>query len=264
LTYPDLVTRSFLASSLVVTLVAWPATVVVAQAPTGAIAGIVRDSAGLRLDLVAIGIVGADGGEHRATSNDSGSYHIAAVGIGSARLFARRVGYAPETVSVVVVAGRVTHADFIMTAAAQSLSGPVVVADPTRGKMGPFNRRKARGVGAFVTRDDIEKRQPGTMSELLRYLPGVAVTQKMAGEPQPVQMQRSVHSSVQPSCVVQLYVDGHPYPNGNVDDFAPTLIEGVEVYRSASEIPADFRTRDATCGLIALWTRDPDAARRKP
>jgi hypothetical protein len=63
---------------------------------------------------------------------------------------------------------------------------------------------------------------------------------------------------------VQLYVDGHPYPHGNVDDFAPTLIEGVEVYRSASEIPADFRTRDATCGLIALWTRDPDAARQRP
>jgi outer membrane receptor protein involved in Fe transport len=264
LTYPDLVTRAFLSSSLVVTLVAWPATVVVAQAPTGAIAGTVRDSAGLRLDQVAIGIVGANGGEHRATSNDSGSYHIAAVGVGSARLFARRVGYAPETVSVVVLAGGVAHADFVLRATAQMLPAAEAVADPTRGKMGPFNRRKARGVGAFMTRDDIEKRQPGTMSELLRYLPGVAVTQKMAGEPQPVHMQRSVNSSVQASCVVQLYVDGHPYPNGNVDDFAPTLIEGVEVYRSASEIPADFRTRDAMCGLIALWTRDPDAARRRP
>jgi outer membrane receptor protein involved in Fe transport len=264
LTYRDLVTRAFLVSSLVVTLVASPATVVVAQAPTGAITGVVRDSAGLRLELVAIGIVGAIGGEHRATTNDSGSYHIPAVGVGSQKLFARRVGFAPETVSVVVLAGDVMHADFIMTAAVQALPGEAVVADPTRGKMGPFNRRKARGVGAFVTRDDIEKRQPGTMSELLRYLPGVAVTQKMAGEPQPVHMQRSVHSSLQSTCVVQLYVDGHPYPHGNVDDFAPTLIEGVEVYRSASEIPADFRTRDATCGLIALWTRDPDAARQRP
>jgi outer membrane receptor protein involved in Fe transport len=264
LTYRDLVTRAFLVSSLVVTLIASPATVVVAQAPTGAIAGVVRDSAGLRLDQVAIGIIGPSGGEQRATTNDSGSYHIAAIGVGSVRVFARRVGFAPETVSVVVVAGIVRHADFIMTAAVQALPGEVVTADPTRGKMGPFNRRKARGVGAFVTRSEIEKRQPGTLSELLRYLPGVGVTQKMAGEPQPVHMQRSVNSSMQASCVVQLYVDGHPYPNGNVDDFAPALIEGVEVYRSASEIPADFRTRDATCGLIALWTRDPDAARQRP
>jgi hypothetical protein len=205
-----------------------------------------------------------NGGEQRAASNDSGMYQIAAIGVGGMKLFARRVGYAPETLSVVVVAGELTRADFVMTASVHTLPEALVVADPTRGKMGPFNRRKSRGVGAFVTRADIEKRQPGTISELLRYLPGVAVTQKMAGEPQPVHMERSVRSSMQATCVVQIYVDGHPYPNGNLDDFSPHLIEGVEVYRSASEIPADFRTRDATCGLVALWTRDPETARRKP
>jgi hypothetical protein len=86
----------------------------------------------------------------------------------------------------------------------------------------------------------------------------------MAGEPQPVRMQRSGSSSAQPNCTVSMYVDGQPYPNGNVDDFPPLSIEGIEVYKSASEIPAAFRTRDAMCGLIAIWTRDPDAAKRKP
>jgi Carboxypeptidase regulatory-like domain/TonB-dependent Receptor Plug Domain len=267
-----LVTRALFTSSLVAALVAalvtLRATAVSAQpAQTGAIAGIVRDSAGRRLNQVAIAVVEVSGSApagQRAASDDSGSYRIGAIAVGAIKLFARRVGYAPETVSVVVVAGELAHADFVMAAAAHELPEAVVVADPTRGKMGPFNRRKARGVGAFITRADIEKRRSGSISELLRYLPGVGVTQKMAGEPQPVHMQRSVNSSMQATCVVQLYVDGHPYPNGNVDDFAPNLIEGVEVYRSASEIPADFRTRDATCGLIALWTRDPEAARRKP
>ena len=262
----ELVARASLAAFLGLSLVAWPATGLAQTpvGPTGAITGMVRDSAGLRLGQVAIGVDGVNGGEPRAATNDSGTYHIARIGIGAMKLIARRVGYAPDTVSVVVAAGEVAHADFVMVASVHTLPEELVVADLTRGKMGPFNRRKARGVGAFVTRAEIEKRQPGSVSELLRYLPGVAVTQKMAGEPQPVHMQRSVHSSVQSSCVVQLYVDGHPYPNGNVDDFNPGHIEGVEVYRSASEIPADFRTRDATCGLIALWTRDPDAARRKP
>jgi len=260
----ELVSRAFLATSLAVAFAAWPLAGA-AQTPstaTGAITGIVRDSAGLRLGQVAIGVVGASG--QLAASHDSGTYNIAAISAGATRLFARRVGYAPETLSVVVIAGELTRADFVMRASAQILPEALVEADPTRGKMGAFNRRKSRGVGAFVTRADIEKRQPGSISELLRYLPGVGVTQKMAGEPQPVHMERSVRSSMQASCVVQIYVDGHPYPNGNVDDFAPVHIEGVEVYRSASEIPADFRTRDATCGLIALWTRDPDAARRKP
>ena len=88
--------------------------------------------------------------------------------------------------------------------------------------------------------------------------------QRMAGEPQPVRMQRSGSSSAPPNCTVSMYVDGQPYPNGNVDDFPPLSIEGIEVYKSASEIPAAFRTRDAMCGLIAIWTRDPDSAKRKP
>lgn len=245
-------------------LVASSASVVGAQAPTGAIAGIVRDSGGKRLDQAMIGIVGAQDSLRRVESDSSGNYRIATVTIGAVTLFARRIGYAPETVSVNVTVGDPVRVDFIMIASVHALPEVVAVADPLRGKMGPFNRRKARGVGAFVTRADIEKRHPGSISEMLRYLPGVGVTQKMAGEPQPVRMHRSVNSSMQSNCVVQLYVDGHPYPNGNVDDFAPLSIEGVEVYRSASEIPADFRTRDATCGLIALWTRDPEAARRKP
>lgn len=260
-----LVTRAFLISTLGAALVASPACVAFAQSPTGGIAGVVRDSTGARLAQARLETPNINGGfVLRAVSDDSGRFRIIALAAGVVGLQARRIGFAPQRMDVTIVAGEITQAEFIMKAEAVLLDGPSIEADPLRGKMGAFNRRKSRGVGAFVTRAEIEKRQPASISELLRYLPGVGVTQRMAGEPQPVHMQRSVNSSMQASCVVQLYVDGHPYPNGSVDDFSPGSVEGVEVYRSASEIPADFRTRDATCGLIALWTRDPEAARRKP
>ena len=245
------------------TLAAAPASIAIAQGSTGSVVGVVRDSAGSRLDQARVGIVGAPNGAQRAESDSSGNYRISAVAVGVVRVYALRIGYAAETLSVAVIDGEPAHVDFIMTRSVSVLPEVLVSDDALRGKMGAFNRRKARGVGAFVTRADIEKRRPGSVSELLRYLPGVGVTQRMAGEPQPVHMQRSKNSSMQ-TCVVQIYVDGHPYPNGTVDDFSPGAVEGVEVYRSASEIPADFRTRNATCGLIALWTRDPDAARRRP
>ena len=241
-------------------MLALPMRLAFAQASSGRIVGVVRDSAGRGIAQAQITGVGL----RLIESDSTGTYHIPAIHVGAVRLIALRIGYAPETVSVVVASAMEVHADFVMSAVGQLLPEEMVVADPLRGKMGSFNRRKARGVGAFVTRADIEKRQPNALSEMLRYLPGVSVTQKMAGEPQPVHMQRSVNSTMQASCVVQLYVDGHPYPNGNVDDFSPNSVEGVEVYKSASEIPADFRTRDAMCGLISIWTRDPDAARRKP
>ncbi len=255
-----LVTCRFRLGHLALGMLVLPMHLVFAQASTGRIVGIVRDSAGRRIDQAKISAPSA-----RVVESDSaGNFQMLAMPVGAVRLIALRIGYAPETVSVVVAAAVEAHAEFVMTSTAQTLPEEIVVADPLRGKMGSFNRRKARGVGAFVTRADIEKRQPNALSEMLRYLPGVSVTQRMAGEPQPVHMQRSVNSTMQSSCVVQLYVDGHPYPNGNVDDFSPNSVEGVEVYKSASEIPADFRTRDAMCGLISIWTRDPEAARRKP
>ena len=232
--------------------------------PTGGVAGRVSDSAGARLANVAIVIAAGAESAPQATSDDSGSFRLRDVDPGRVRVIARRLGYEPETLTVIVSAGVDATANFLLLAVPVQLVGQDVNADASRGKMGPFNKRKSRGVGAFVTRAEIERRQPSSISELLRYLPGVGVAQRMAGEPQPVRMIRSASSSMQSTCVVQIYVDGHPYPNGNVDDFEPMAIEGIEVYRSASEIPADFRTQDATCGVIALWTRDPEAARRKP
>jgi hypothetical protein len=235
-----------------------------AQTATGSIEGFVRDSAGRPISDARFDLFERSTEPRVAVSDSAGRFSFARARIGEFRLWIRRVGYRQQNTTVKVVADAPSHLDIVLEQSPLVLEGPSIVADPTRGKMGAFNQRMARGVGSFVTRTEIEKRQPASISELLRTLPGVHISQRMAGEPQPVDMQRSRSSSMQPTCVVQLYVDGQPYPNGNVDDFAPLSLEGVEVYRSASEIPADFRTRNATCGLIALWTRDPEAARRKP
>jgi hypothetical protein len=235
-----------------------------AQSRTGAVVGSVRDSTGKRLDQAIIRLVDVSDRISPITSDDSGSYRMSGIGPGSVQLFARRIGYAPETLSVVIVEGQVQRVDFVLVSVPVELQAALIKADPTRGKMGPFNTRRARGIGSFVTRSEIEKRQANSVSELLRYIPGVGVMQRMAGEPQPIQMRRSPSTSSQSKCAVAMYVDGQPYPNGSVDDFPPLSIEGIEVYKSASEIPADFRTRDSMCGLIAIWTRDPDAAKRRP
>jgi hypothetical protein len=227
---------------------------------SGSVRGLARDSSG---NAVAGVVINGRRGVPSARTNDSGAYRLDGLPLGRNVLTAHRLGFAPETLAVVVRAGSVASADFSLHVAAAILDASTVEADPTRGKMGPFNQRKSRGVGSFITRADIEHRQAGSVSELLRYLPGVGVQQRMAGEPQPVRMNRSTNTTTG-ECKVLVYVDGHPYPNGNVDDFNPLGLEGIEVYRSASEIPADFRTRDATCGVIALWTRDPEAARRNP
>jgi len=253
-------------SAIVTSLLVLQATAARAQTTTGSIEGFVRDSVGRPLVGARIVPLGDGAGRTPIETDGDGRYHVRLVPVGANRLWVGRIGFRPDSLTVKVVAGEITRVDFVLNETPRMLPDEIVEAtpDPSRGKMGAFNKRKARGVGSFVTRAEIEKRQPATISELLRTLPGVHISQRMAGEPQPIDMQRSRSSSMQSTCVVQLYVDGQPYPNGNIDDFAPLTLEGVEVYRSASEIPADFRTRNATCGLISLWTRDPEAARRRP
>ncbi|HEY2164415.1 MAG TPA: TonB-dependent receptor, partial [Gemmatimonadaceae bacterium] len=224
--------------------------------------GFVRDSSGARLRDAGVAIAGE--AAPRSVSDDSGAFRISGLSPGRTTFIARRLGFRPETLMVDVLEGRVMRADFTLRAVVQ-LPGQVVSADSARDfKMGAFNKRRGRGIGVFLTREEIEKRHSASVSELLRYVPGVTVSQRMAGEPQPIHMQRSSNPTNQATCTVALYVDGNPYPNGSVDDFPPGSLEGIEVYRSASEIPAEFRTRDSMCGLIALWTRDPEAARRNP
>ena len=230
---------------------------------SGRLEGVVHDTSGLRVSDATVSRV--KDGRPLAISDDSGAYHADGLAPGRAAFVVRRLGFRPETVAVTLLDGRPTHADFVLTAVVVQLAGATIEADSARSfKMMAFNKRRARGIGVFITRPDIEKRQAASVSELLRFVPGVTISQRMAGEPQPVRMQRSANPTNQATCVVALYVDGNPYPNGSVDDFPPGSLEAIEVYRSASEIPADFRTRDSMCGLIALWTRDPEAARRHP
>lgn len=235
-----------------------------AQLPVGhgSVRGVARDSAGNGVSGVVIATAVMVGTSAR--TNDSGSYRVDGLPAGRYVFVARRLGFVPETAAVVIRGGVTASADFSMKSVVATLEGETVTGNPLRGNMGPFNRRKSRGVGAFITRDEIEQRQAASVSELLRYVPGVSVTQMMAGEPQPVRMDRVARGPGTEDCHVQVYVDGHPYANGNIDDFNPLALEGIEVYRSASEIPADFRTRGAMCGVIALWTRDPEAARKNP
>ncbi|RMH14199.1 MAG: hypothetical protein D6701_11515, partial [Gemmatimonadetes bacterium] len=42
---------------------------------------------------------------------------------------------------------------------------------------------------------------------------------------------------------------------GDLDLIRPEDIEAIEVYRGASEVPAEFGGSDAGCGAIVIWTR---------
>jgi hypothetical protein len=123
-----------------------------------------------------------------------------------------------------------------------------------------FRHRLERSMGLYVTRADIERRNPAHVTDLLTGIPGVHLTSSGRGTRRVVTMLRGTRQS----CPVQVFLDGllmtvpGAVDDGGVaiDEYASPLdLEGIEIYRGLSTVPAELLTPDAECGVIALWTR---------
>jgi hypothetical protein len=147
------------------------------------------------------------------------------------------------------------------------LLAPLEVMSRSRSDVAPtlagFEQRRASGLGWFVTRREIEQRNPSRVSDLLATAPGVAIQRRIvfmarAGSP----------------CPAQIYVDGFHINRSigqvagrrmsttemfPIDDLVkPGAVHGVEVYAGISRVPLEFLTPEATCGVVAIWTRRGD------
>jgi outer membrane receptor protein involved in Fe transport len=232
-----------------------------AQVERGVIRGTVSDSAGRPLAGAQVMVKNTD---IRTMTGLDGRYVLPGVWPGETKVYAQRVGFQIQSATVDVKQADTTRADFVMPGITY-LAIVVTDAEATSTRMAGFEQRRARGVGAFITRADIEKRRPSKLSEMLRSVAGVSIrSNSSAGQQAVVQIDRSSSAIANGTCEVQMYVDGHPYPRGNIDDFPPETVEGIEIYRGGSELPSELRAQNAGCGAIAIWTRDPTLIRRKP
>ena len=146
-----------------------------AVAQSGSITGSVRDAAtSAPLGGVSVMVVGT---RLAATTGADGQYAITAVPVGSYRLRARRLGYAPGDTSVVVQEGQPTAVDFSLRASAIELNPVVAIG---YGEQEKHNLTSAVGL---VDGGDLTKRPVPTVGEALQAVtPGLTVIDR-AGRP---------------------------------------------------------------------------------
>jgi hypothetical protein len=170
----------------------------------------------------------------------------------------RRMGYQPRTFDLaleqdlVVAELRVALSQVVV-----ALPEVVVSRDRTRlvfGERRGFYRRQRIGIGQFITRDDIDRRLPRVVSEMLHSIPGVEVYQSGIRDAR-VRMKDRL-----PSCHYQddplVVLDGIEVHAPSLDALVPVqFVEAIEVYTAPSEIPAEFNRARAACGVIVIWTR---------
>jgi hypothetical protein len=176
----------------------------------------------------------------------------------------RRLGYQPDTVELLVLAGKTIPLEVTLSRLVVSLT-PVVVrghAELTGWRQGFYERRQL-GNGHFFTLDDIEKRNPGNMSDMFRTIPGVTVV------PSQGIIRNQLRFRGSRGCAPLTWLDGSPLASGefDIDALSPRSIAAFEVY-TGSIIPPRFSLSPGigprTCGAIVIWSREGQRRARRP
>jgi TonB family protein len=234
---------------------------VAAQAPdsTWTIVGTVRNPDGLGISGAELVIPGT--AALSARTDLSGGFRIVGTRAGTVSLSVRRLGFSPVTTEVAVRPGETTETSVTLERAPQELAAVVVQAQQVRrGRLGDYDRRRKLGFGHFISRDEIERRNPLLVTDLLRTVPGVRLQPGGFAGRYIVRMRAA-------RCDPLVWLDGSPLSAGyfDVDALVPQSIEAMEVYTGPSTVPAQFMDPRgiSSCGVIVVWTREGEPSRNR-
>lgn len=150
---------------------------------------------------------------------------------------------------------------------------PVVVTERRRGFLADmgFYDRLDRGSGRFIQREEIERRAPGRITDLMQGRSGWRVMRTPGGK-QDIRITGPVR--LQGDCQPALWVDGtlaraggEPRKGGTASGgtvfvqpqlseiVSPEEVEAIELYDGAAGIPMQYGGVDASCGVVLIWTR---------
>jgi hypothetical protein len=192
-------------------------------------------------------------------SDSGGRYSVQAPGRGRFRLAGARIGYA-DALSEYVELGvdAIVAADLMMSSTPVKVT-PLILDAPRDSYLQShgFYERQAVGVGDFMTGEQIVRRNPQTVSDLLRGLRGIKI--------QRVNFNNEVYFAGA-NCYPAIVVDGQTLRWGGrtlgaagavpLDDLVRIgHIDAIEAYRGGSGAPAEFMGPNAGCGVILIWTR---------
>ena len=191
-----------------------------------------------------------------AITDSAGEFRLPDVSPGSRTVRVRLIGFATAETQVDLRPKVITDVTFILDRQALRVEElKVTVPGGTEGKLDRvgFQRRRERGLGVFVTPEEIERRNPDNPSDLLRNLPGLRVGRPVLGQ-SPVRVVRG-HNE----CAPMIYLDGQKARGLDIDQLRKEDVLAMEVYRGAAEIPPQFSFQLNGCGVVVIWTQAPGA-----
>ncbi|MGH7719410.1 MAG: carboxypeptidase regulatory-like domain-containing protein [Gemmatimonadaceae bacterium] len=173
---------------------------------------------------------------------------------------ARRLGYAPiETQLYTLASGQELLLQIRMVRQAQVLPEVATTADERSFMFEGFDHRRQNGFGEYFTREDLVRRGEPRLVDLIRQVAGVNVL-STSGR----QSAMSQRTTSMTRCQMVVFVDGvrmnksddHPdVLRRTLEGLPGNVIEGVEIYKGRSQLPAEFGGPEVRCGAVVVWTR---------
>jgi carboxypeptidase family protein/TonB-dependent receptor-like protein len=185
----------------------------------------------------------------RVLTDTAGAFAISAPRSGTYTVRVKHIAYSPFLSAPITLAWKkVVHVAVTLTDEAISLTPVVVTArEKLSWQMTEFERRRTRlGSGYFITQKQIDERPAYSVSDLLRFVPGVTLHYSALGG--------KLITMNGGRCVPNVYFNGM-IVDSSVDDFLiPEWLGGIEVYPRGALAPVEYSK--GNCGVILLWSRE--------
>lgn len=188
-----------------------------------------------------------------------GSFRLDGLEAGEHRVRVSYLGSETEVLRIDVRPGYVT--ELTVELAVEPIDLPVLEVEAVqrfeRGKLaGFYRRRKRRGAGRFLTREEIEEAPGNDLRHVFRTVPGVDVARCGGRAPGCWALVGRGCSSVSE---VTYYVDGARVPlvsgtGVGLGQIPASDVEAIEVYTGPAGVPPQWAGVDGGC-VVSIWTR---------
>jgi hypothetical protein len=194
-----------------------------------------------------------------AFTDSAGVASVAPVAVGERVVRVSRIGYRAAELRLDVPAEGAS-ARVRLAPAPIELAG-IVVQRPIGERRGlritGFYERRSRGLGAFLTRAELDRVPGRRLTDVLRTTTGIRIVAGNRGEQRVVSSRGATSPLGGAQCYMTIYLDNSVLDRagGGLDLLSVDEVEAIEVYRGPSELAVEYRHDGSPCGIVQVWTR---------
>ena len=176
----------------------------------------------------------------------------------------QKIGFAPVMLTIAISPSDTVPLTILLSSSSQTLP-TVVTTDSTPKFVSPglraFEERRQQGVGHFIGEDELRKNDSRKLSNLVRNFPGLTLDCPKTGVNRGAcfavsTRQQSRHALSGGNCPLDIYLNGAPSVDTDLEKLRVDEFAGVEYYAGGAAIPTQYNRTGSSCGVILLWTRE--------